>query len=175
MKNLVLALALSLVFTSTKAQTMDKPKDLATRISEIEDRIALKELVGTFSILADVKDVQKQVLLFTEDARVESISNGQAGAVLQGRKQIGEAFSNFLNLFETVYHINGQQTLTLNSDKASGVSYCTVTLIGVENGKKMRTTMGVYYNDEYVRVNNRWLIAKRKSTFAWQDRQALIR
>ena len=29
------------------------------RIKEIEDRIALKNLVDTFSVLADVKDVDK--------------------------------------------------------------------------------------------------------------------
>jgi hypothetical protein len=37
--------------------------NLDIKIREIEDRIALKNLVDTFSILTDVKDVDKQVLL----------------------------------------------------------------------------------------------------------------
>ena len=37
----------------------------------------------------------------------------------------------------------------------------------------MKTTMGVHYQDEFVRVNNQWMIAKRKSTFDWQDRREL--
>ena len=37
----------------------------------------------------------------------------------------------------------------------------------------MKTTFGVYYNDEYVKQSGKWLIAKRISTFAWQDKQAL--
>lgn len=142
-------------------------------MKEIEDKLALKELVDTFSVLADKKETQKQTLLFTEDATVESYSDGQQTSSLKGRKQIGETFANFLNSFETVYHINGQQTVTLSGDKATGTSYCLVVLIGDENGKKMKTTMGVIYNDEYVRQNGNWLIAKRKSNFAWREKQEL--
>ena len=53
------------------------------------------------------------------------------------------------------------------------VRCCMVTLIGVEGGKKMKTSIGVYYQDEYVRENNRWLIAKRRSVFDWQDKREL--
>ena len=168
MKKSILFLALLPGFIAANAQT-----NLEKRIKSIEDRAAIKNLVDTFSVLADTKEVDKQVLLFTEDATVESISNGQAGNLLKGRKQIGDAFSGFLNLFETVYHINGQQTLTLDGDKATGVSYCLVVLIGKENGKKIKTTMGVHYNDEYVKQGNRWFIAKRKSFFDWRERNEL--
>jgi hypothetical protein len=46
-------------------------------------------------------------------------------------------------------------------------------LIGTENGKKFKTELGVYYHDEYLRVGKKWLIAHRKSTFAWQDKREL--
>ena len=45
--------------------------------AQIQDQLALKRLVDTFSNLADVKDVDAQVLLFTEDAEVVSKSGGQ--------------------------------------------------------------------------------------------------
>lgn len=174
---LLLALLLTFCFSSegqtTKGKNVKNDSNLEKRIAQIEDRIAIKELVDTFSNLADVKDVPKQVLLFTENAVVESVVNGQPGATLTGRKQIGDSFAGFLRLFDVVYHINGQQTLTLNGDQASGISYCLVTLIGNENGKRMKTTMGVYYHDEYVRQNGQWLIAKRRSNFAWQEKQEL--
>ena len=92
---------------------------------------------------------------------------------LSGRKQMEDAFGAFLKNFETVYHFNGQQTVTLGGDKATGVSYCMVTLIGVEGGRKMKTSIGVYYHDEYVRENGRWLIAKRRSVFDWEDKREL--
>jgi hypothetical protein len=172
MKKLFFIIALIGITVSTHAQSTNKKKMEADK-SELEDKIALKNLVDTFSVLADVKDVKTQVLLFTENASVESFRDGKSISVLAGRKQIGDAFSYFLSQFEVVYHLNGQQTLTLQGDKASGIAYCLVTLIGTENGKKMKTTMGVIYHDEYVRENGKWLISKRASNFTWTEKLPL--
>ena len=136
---------------------------------------ALKNLVDTFSNLADQKDIEKQILLFTEDATVESITDGTRSPPLKGREQIGKAFAAFLANFETVYHINGQQTVALRGDTATGVSYCLVVLIATESGKTIKNTSGVYYDDEYVRRGNTWLIAKRVSHFTWRDREEMAR
>ena len=141
---------------------MKSDDNLNKRISQIEDRIALKELVDTFSILADRKDVRAQTQLYS-GGTVETYRKGVLVTKLTGRKEMEDAFGAFLKNFDTVYHFNGQQTVKINGDKASGISYCMVTLIGIENGKKMKTSIGVYYQDEYVRENNRWLIAKRTS------------
>jgi hypothetical protein len=67
-----------------------------------------------------------------------------------------------------VYHINGQQTVELNGDRATGTSYCLVVLVRTQNGKKLRTTGGVSYHDEYARDGSEWLIARRVSHFAWR-------
>ena len=166
--SLAVVALLSISFFS-KAQT-SKIIAMESRIQQIEDRIQLKNLVDTFSVLADVKDIPKQVLLFTENAIVKSVNNGQPGNTFTGRKQIGDAFSSFLSLFDVVYHINGQQTLNISGDKALGISYCTVTLIGNENGKKMKTLLGVIYHDNYVREDGHWLIAIRESNFTWTEK-----
>lgn len=172
MKKIGFLFALLLTSLSLYAQK-GNDSNLSQRIQAIEDRMAIKNVVDTFSTLADQKETGRQTLLFTANAIVESISQGQRGAPLTGRKQIGDAFANFLNNFETVYHINGQQTVALNGDKASATSYCLVVLISAINGKRMKTTMGVFYNDDFVRENGRWLIAKRQSNFAWREQQPL--
>ncbi|UWX54517.1 nuclear transport factor 2 family protein [Maribacter litopenaei] len=141
----------------------------AQDIQALQDRMDLKHLVDTFSNLADTKNVDAQLLLFTKDAVVESISNSSSSSKLVGHEQIGTAFKNFLGLFETVYHQNGQQTVEINGDTASGTAYCTVVLIGNNDGLKTMTTMGVRYQDQYVRMDGKWLIAKRISNFMWQD------
>lgn len=46
-------------------------------------------------------------------------------------------------------------------------------IIGTENGKKMKTTMGVYYNDEFVKEKGHWLISKRTSNFVWQVKKVI--
>ena len=98
-------------------------------LKNIENRIALKELVDTFSILADKKDTDAQTFLFTEDAQVYNYDEGKLTTVLKGREEIGKAFRDYLALFETVYHINGQQTVNIDGDKADGISYCQVVLV----------------------------------------------
>lgn len=136
---------------------------------ELDDRIALKELVDSVSILGDKKDFSAQAALFSEDAVSETFAAGTSILKLRGRKEMAEAFSNFLKDFQTVYHFNGQQVVTIDGDKATGTCYCLIILIGSDNGKKIKTTIGAVYLDNYVRRENRWLIAKRTGNFNWQD------
>src|SRR5688500_333411 len=101
--------ALFLIATTGACSTMQTPgqmqnnEDLAKRIAALEDRAAIKQLVDTFSVLADVKKTDEQTLLFTEDAQVSTTVNGQVVSSLRGRAQIGQAFATFLRPFDTVY------------------------------------------------------------------------
>ena len=128
----------------------------------IEDTLALKKLVDTFSNLADVKDVKSQMDLFTDDAEVISKTATQTFKN-KGKKEIEKSFADYLALFDIVYHLNGQQTVDIKGDQATGISYCFVTLIG--NGKMNQS--GVRYNDTYVKQNGRWLIKRRESDFTF--------
>lgn len=140
-------------------------------IQEISDRLALKDLVDTFSNLADTKEIDQQVQLFTEDAEVTSYQGKKMTSRLKGRKELAERFKAFLDNFTTVYHINGQQTVKIDGDKATGIAYAQVVLVSEKKvGKSIKKTMlteGVRYNDEYVRQDGRWLISKRTSHFEW--------
>lgn len=142
-------------------------------LQELADRMALKGLVDTFSNLADTKDVEAQVLLFTDSAEVISCHGSQVSSHLKGRKELAKRFKAFLDRFDVVYHINGQQTVKLDGDKASGIAYCQVVLVRMENGRKVMTTQGVRYDDEYVRQNGKWLINKRMSHFEWTNKQKI--
>lgn len=141
--------------------------NLDARISRIEDEAAIKRLVDTFSNLADRKDIDTQVMLFTDDATVQSWVDGKPAPALKGRNELAKAFSGFLAQFTTVYHINGQQSVTINGDEATGTAYCLVVLISKTEGKAVHRTIGVRYDDRYVRENGKWLIADRTSHFEW--------
>ncbi|MGR9162382.1 nuclear transport factor 2 family protein [Rhizobium leguminosarum] len=147
---------------------------LEQRIQTLEDRAALKALVDTFANLADQKDLATQSLLFAEDAVVDTYFEGQLFASLKGRKEIQETFTAFMANFETAYHINGQHTAEIDGDRATAVHYCLVVLVNTVDGKKMRNTNGVYYNDEYVRQGGQWLISKRTSHFTWRDTMEMV-
>ena len=158
----------TLLATLTFAQKMDK-KNMEQRLAAIEDKMAIKHVVDEFSNLADTKEIDRQVLLFTEDGVVESVSKGQPSTPLKGREQLKEAFSRFLSNFHTVYHQNGQQTIDLQADKAKAISYCRVILVGKQDGKEMKTTLYTIYKDSFVKKNGKWFIDYRQSHFVHRE------
>ena len=171
MKQLILTIVLiAAVGCISPAAAQTENVGISSDIQSVADKQALKELVDKFSILADRKDAQAQTELFTDDAVVHSYLDGKLISSLKGKEEIEKAFADFLARFDTVFHINGQQVVHINGDKATGIAYCQVVLIGTdENGKRMMTMQGVSYDDEYVRDNGHWLIAKRTSHFVWSD------
>lgn len=168
MRLIITTLVFTLLSTLTFAQKMDN-KNIEQRLAAIEDKMAIKYVVDEFSNLADTKEIDQQVLLFTADGEVESISNGQPGSPLKGREQLKQAFSGFLANFHTVYHQNGQQTITLQGDQAEAISYCRVILVGKQNEKEMKTTLYTIYKDSFVKENGKWLIKHRTSNFVHRE------
>lgn len=137
---------------------------------ELTDRIALKEVVDLFSNYADTKDNDAQVALFTEDAEVKIIIDGKQVFVMHGREEIAQAFGSSMADYTAVFHMNGQQTVKISGNKATGVAYSDVTLVGLDKtGNQVTTHEGVRYNDEFRRVEDQWQIANRTSNFIWQD------
>ncbi|MDJ1480925.1 nuclear transport factor 2 family protein [Cytophagaceae bacterium YF14B1] len=137
---------------------------------EIEDRVFLRELVDSISILADKKDVHAQVQLFSENAISETYINSKPFLKLKGRIEMEKAFTEFLKNVEIVYHFNGQQQVAIQGNNATGTCYCLITMIGTEDGKKIKTSIGAIYQDTYIRQNNRWLITERIGNFEWQEK-----
>jgi len=168
MKSSIISFLFLLFSTVTTAQKMDN-KSIEQRIALIEDKMAIKYIVDEFSNLADTKEIDKQVLLFTADGIVQSVANGQPSSTLKGREQLKQAFSTFLSNFHTVYHQNGQQTINLQGNKAEAVSYCRVILVGKQNEKEMKTTLYTIYKDLFVKENGKWLISQRTSNFVRRE------
>ena len=126
----------------------------------------MRELVEPFANLADTKDVDPKMTLFTEDAVLEGYATGKpTGRNFVGKEAIGNAFKGYLSLFHTVYHLNGQHTSHIEGNRATATTYCYVTLVREVEGKEEKTVHYAIYNDEFVKRNGKWLIAKRKSNF----------
>lgn len=140
---------------------------------EIKDKLLLNELVNKISVLADNKEFQKQSELFTENAISETYFHGTALLKLNGRKEMIQAFHDFLKNFDTVFHFNGQQLVELNGNKATGVCYSLITLIETIEGRKVQTRIGAIYRDNYVKDNGVWLVSKRIGDFRWQEKAEL--
>jgi len=134
-------------------------------IEEIKDRIALRELVDRVSALADQKDFDAQVQLFTHDGISETIADGAVVLRLQGRKAMAEAFADYLKEVDSLFHLNGQQLLSIEGDKAAGICYCDITLVS----GAIKTAIKAIYSDDYLHDGGVWRIAKRTGNFIMQQ------
>lgn len=137
----------------------------------------LRELVDEFSILADDRDPKAQGPLFTEDAVLE-FQMGSEGEVHEicGRDAIVAAFEGTVGASsnaKAVYHANGQQKVELSDDlnSATGAAYCMATLVTEEEGRDVITTNYVRYADEYVRLDGRWYIKRRRTCFLISEKR----
>ena len=138
------------------------------------EKQALKELVDTFSNLADEKKVAEQMPLFTENAVVNTYIGGELVFAMTGRAEIENVFSTFLAPFHTVYHLNGQFTVTdLQADSAAAITYCQVHLVEEKDGKNLMHRHSVRYQDRYVKQDGQWLIAHRVANFMISDTREL--
>lgn len=128
-------------------------------IEEMKDRIKLRELVDLFANLADEKKAKEQGDLFLEDGMVE-FQMGLDGEIqsIKGREALSKAFAATIDPCKSVYHINGQQTVEINGDEATGVAYCQATLVNEENGKDIAIVNNVRYTDHYAKVDGKWYI-----------------
>lgn len=166
MKKFIIIFAAALV---TAASCTDNA-EMRARIDDIENRQQLKALVDTFSVLADVKDTDTQGLLFTEDGVMRTMQDGVEVFRVEGRENIVKACADYLALFGTVYHGNGQQTVEIiDANNARGISYCHVVLIGKNalTGKTERLTEGFRYHDTYTKKSGKWQISVRESEVLW--------
>jgi hypothetical protein len=107
MKQTILVIAISMMATLTVSAQKMKNNNPNGAGQDIADKIALKELVDTFSILADKKDTKGQVQLFTANGNVTTYVSGAEISNLTGRDKLDAAFAAYLANFDTVYHFNG--------------------------------------------------------------------
>ncbi len=140
---------------------------------EAADRVAIKEVIDSYSHDADRREAEKQAALFTPDGEIE-IFQGEPGinkptALIKGRKDLMAGFQT-LKKYDVTMHFNGQTTIQLMGDSATGETYCLAHHVWTENGQRKLMVMGIRYYDTFVRVDGQWFFAKRQLIFDWTDK-----
>ncbi|WP_182421780.1 nuclear transport factor 2 family protein [Priestia megaterium] len=139
----------------------------------LQAKSEIKELVDTFSNLADEKKIPDQMPLFTPDTTVKVYMGEELMFDISGTKQLEEVFTSFTANVKRSYHMNGQLVVNVDDDSATGVLYCQVKLVSEEDGKEIITEHSIRYDDTYVRRNGAWLIQTRISHFTITDKRPL--
>ncbi len=85
---------------------------------------------------------------------------------------LAEAFK-VLDNYDATTHFNGQSTISLDGDLATGKTYCLAHHLWTENGQRILMVMFIRYLDTFVRQNGDWRFAKRQLVIDWTDKRPL--
>jgi hypothetical protein len=142
-----------------------------TEISPAEqaDRLAIRELVDAYAYCADRRDAEGQKSLFTEDTHFVVYMDGQGSEptqVLDGRESLTPVFED-LSRYQATMHFNGQSTITLDGDRATGESYCIAHHLSTEGDERKLMLAFLRYGDTFVKIDGAWLFAVRNLYVDW--------
>jgi ketosteroid isomerase-like protein len=139
---------------------------------EAADRLAIRELIDAYAHCADRRDAKGQMALFTADTRFIVFMDATAAEPTQqlhGRESLAPVFDN-LNTYVTTTHFNGQSTVWLDGDRATGESYCLAHHLSAgEDGQRTLMIASIRYLDEFVKHDGRWMFAERRLMVDWTE------
>ncbi|MER5787683.1 nuclear transport factor 2 family protein [Streptomyces sp. NPDC001980] len=139
---------------------------------EAADRLAIRELIDAYAHCADRRDAKGQMSLFTEDTRFLVFMDATAAEPTQelhGRDSLAPVFDN-LHTYRTTTHFNGQSTVSLDGDRATGESYCLAHHLSVEDdGRRTLMIASIRYLDAFVKQGGEWLFAERRLMVDWTE------
>jgi hypothetical protein len=141
---------------------------------EAADRLAIRELIDAYAHCADRREAEGQKALFTEDTQFVVYMNGEGTEPtddLHGREQLTPVFSA-LNQYDVTMHFNGQSTVTLDGDRATGDTYCIAHHVFSDGERKIMVAY-LRYLDTFVKQDGNWLFAERNLYLEFSDTRAL--
>ena len=139
--------------------------------AEIADRLAIRALLGAYARCADRRDAEGQKALFTDETHFVVYMDGEGtdpSQELNGREALTPVFAD-LNRYEATTHFNGQSTIALDGDRATGESYCLAHHLYTAGGERKLMVASLRYRDTFVKRDGAWLFAERKLYVDWTD------
>lgn len=136
---------------------------LERRIRRIEDREAIRELVGRYGLAMDNKDFDLVAKIFAQDGRFGWVDGAFE---IVGRDAIVEMYRTRLATAGPSFHFTHDQFIDwdpLDEDRATGLVLAHAeTAAGPAQG-----LVAIRYHDRYVRQGECWLIQERLLGFLY--------
>ena len=142
---------------------------------EAADRLAIRELVDAYAFCADTRDADGQKALFTDDTHFVVYMSGEGSDPtddLQGRESLTPVFDT-LNSYEVTMHFNGQSTVALDGDRATGETYCLAHHVYFDDGERKLMIAALRYQDTFVKTAGTWRFAARRLYVRWTQTRTL--
>ncbi len=142
---------------------------------EAADRLAIRELFDAYAHCADTRDAEGQMALFTTDTHFSVFMDGpgtEPTSVLEGREALSPVFEA-LNRYEQTMHFNGQSTVVIKGNDATGDSYTIAHHLYTDEGTRMMMVAWLRYLDTFTKVDQGWYIAERQIILEWSETRPL--
>ncbi len=125
----------------------------------------LRNLIDAYASLGDERKISEQMGLFTADTVYKAYMGDFLAASVSGTENLEKEFNGHASLVKTYFTMNGQHTVKIDGDTATGVSFSQIKMIREAEGKNILTDYSVKYDDKYVCQNGKWLIKERTGYF----------
>jgi ketosteroid isomerase-like protein len=125
----------------------------------------LRQLVDDYASLGDEKRIAEVMALFTPDAVYSVHMGGVQVARTVGTETLEKEFSGHAAQVKTYFTLNGQHTVSVDGNTATGVSFTQLKMVRASEGSDILTDYSVRYDDQYVRQGDKWLIKERTAHF----------
>jgi hypothetical protein len=140
---------------------------LETELAEI------RRLVDAYALAMDQADVAAFARLFVPDGAlvVRSLGRERPLGVFSGPGPDGVGMIARLlgELYRaTLHHITTHEA-TIDGDRATGTTYCLAYHIVDDDDGRQLETLGVRYDEEFVRTTEGWRIGVREATRLWSQ------
>lgn len=142
---------------------------------EAADRLAIRELFDAYAHCADRRDADGQKALFTTDTRFAVFMGGPGSDptyVLDGREALTPVFAD-LNQYDVTTHFNGQSTVELDGDRATGESYTIAHHVSTRDGGRSIMVASLRYLDTFAKVDGAWFFAERNLIVEWTETRSI--
>lgn len=143
--------------------------------TEAADRLALRELFDAYAHCADRRDAEGQKALFTDETVFAVYMDGEGTKptyVLNGRGALTPVFDD-LKRYEVTTHFNGQSTVAVDGNRATGESYTIAHHLFSEDGTRKIMIASLRYLDTFAKLGGRWYFAERKLILDWSETRTL--
>lgn len=138
-------------------------------IQELQNRMALKDLVDRYATESDKNNHDYYREIFLPDVKLKVYFGGNLGMDIHSVEEMITKYKAFGTAKES-FHQNGQQVVDfVDETHATGICYAIATLVTEEEGKGKLAYHAVRYYDKYIKLDGRWWIAEREQYFVYSS------
>ena len=142
--------------------------------AEAADRLAIRELFDAYAHCADRRDAAGQKALFLQNCTFAVYMEGEGSEpsyVIDNREGLSPVFDD-LNQYDATMHFNGQSTVVLDGDHATGESYTIAHHLFSADGERKIMVAHLRYLDGFAKVDGDWFFEGRKLILDWAETRA---